>query len=104
MEAPRGLPGHIPHCPDTVLRLAKPLYDLKQTPREWHANLRDVFLSLGFTPAHNDPSLFIHKGEDGSCIRVYADDMLLVSKSLATLDQLRDQLRTHFLVKDLGDV
>ena len=51
---------------------------------------------------HGDPSLFVRKDSQNNWVLVYVDDMLLVSKSDAALDKLRDQLRTHFPMKDLG--
>ncbi|CAI7902230.1 unnamed protein product, partial [Closterium sp. NIES-53] len=37
--------------------LHRPVYGLRQTPREWHDTLRTTLAALGFTPSNADPSL-----------------------------------------------
>lgn len=101
---PPGLAQKFPQVPAEVWRLRRPLYGLKQAPRQWHAKLKSVLKSLGFNPIHGDPSLFVRKDSQNNWILVYVDDMLLVSQSDQALDQLRDQLKLHFPMKDLGQV
>jgi hypothetical protein len=90
-------PGH-------VWRLAKPIYGLKQAPRQWHAKLKGVLLAFGFKRSSYDPSLFIKSTGDNNWVLVYVDDLLLLAKDLPTLQALKDQLRQHFPLKDLGPV
>ncbi|CAI7774478.1 unnamed protein product, partial [Closterium sp. NIES-53] len=37
----------------------RPVYGLRQAPREWHATLRTTLAALGFAPSTADPSLFL---------------------------------------------
>lgn len=104
MEPPAGLQGINFSAGDEVWRLQKPLYGLKEAPRQWHAKLKAVLGQLGYTPAHGDSSLFIKQGEKGEWVLVYVDDMLLVSPSEDMLSNLKTQLEEHFHVKDLGVV
>jgi hypothetical protein len=101
MEPPPGL-GTV----DTskVWRLRRPLYGLKQSPRQWHSKLKGVLLELGFQPVHGDPSLFLYKGEGSLWILVYVDDLLLLSNSTAQLDRFKAAILKHFPMKDLGEV
>ena len=62
-------------------------------------SLRECSSSWG-TP----PLMKIPVSLSSSWILVYVDDMLLVSKSEAALDQLRDELQSQFPIKDLGAV
>ncbi|CAI7907618.1 unnamed protein product, partial [Closterium sp. NIES-53] len=39
--------------------LRRPVYGLRQAPREWHDTLRTTLAALGFTPSIADPSLFL---------------------------------------------
>ena len=102
MEAAPGVTSS--SAPGMVWRLKRPLYGLKQSPREWHAKLKEVLTELGYEPVHGDPSLFLGKGPDGAWILVYVDDLLLVSNSADQLAQLKKSLSSHFPMKDLGEV
>ncbi|CAI7932709.1 unnamed protein product [Closterium sp. NIES-54] len=39
--------------------LRRPVYGLRQAPREWHDTLRTTLVALGFAPSTADPSLFL---------------------------------------------
>ncbi|CAI7833366.1 unnamed protein product, partial [Closterium sp. NIES-53] len=39
--------------------LQRPVYGLRQAPREWHDTVRTTLAALGFSPATADPSLFL---------------------------------------------
>ncbi|CAI7875525.1 unnamed protein product [Closterium sp. NIES-53] len=43
----------------TQWSLQRPVYGLRQTPREWHDTLRTTLAALGFAPSTADPSLFL---------------------------------------------
>ncbi|CAI7798515.1 unnamed protein product [Closterium sp. NIES-54] len=43
----------------TQLSLRRPVYGLRQAPREWHDTLRTTLAALGFAPSTADPSLFL---------------------------------------------
>ncbi|CAI7874905.1 unnamed protein product [Closterium sp. NIES-54] len=44
----------------TQWSLRRPVYGLRQAPREWHDTLRTTLAALGFVPSTADPSLFLH--------------------------------------------
>ncbi|CAI7743327.1 unnamed protein product [Closterium sp. NIES-53] len=43
----------------TQWNLRRPVYGLRQVPREWHDTLRTTLAALGFAPSTADPSLFL---------------------------------------------
>ncbi|CAI7884443.1 unnamed protein product [Closterium sp. NIES-53] len=43
----------------TQWSIRRPVYGLRQAPREWHNMLRTTLAALGFAPATADPSLFL---------------------------------------------
>ena len=45
---------------DMVCRLNNSLYGLKQAPRVWYSRFTTFLLTLGFTEAKSDTSLFIY--------------------------------------------
>ncbi|CAI7800550.1 unnamed protein product [Closterium sp. NIES-54] len=51
----------------TQWSLRRPVYGLRQAPREWHDTLRTTLAALGFAPSTADPSLFLRT--DTSCQR-----------------------------------
>ncbi|CAI7796490.1 unnamed protein product [Closterium sp. NIES-53] len=43
----------------TQWSLRRPVYGLRQVPREWHDTLRTTLAALGFAPSTADPSMFL---------------------------------------------
>jgi histone deacetylase 1/2 len=99
-------PGFVdPHQPRHVCKLAKSLYGLKQAPRAWFARLSGKLQELGFVPSRADVSLFILNTKTVTIFMlVYVDDIIVVSSTVSAADQLLQQLRAEFPVKDLGSL
>ncbi|CAI7866617.1 unnamed protein product [Closterium sp. NIES-53] len=57
LRRPRGFTGSFPA--GTQWSLSRPVYGLRQAPREWPDTLRTTLAALGFTPSTADPSLFL---------------------------------------------
>ncbi|CAI7743005.1 unnamed protein product, partial [Closterium sp. NIES-54] len=57
LRRPPGFTGSFPT--DTQWSLRRPVYGLRQAPREWHDTLRTTLAALGFVPSTADPSLFL---------------------------------------------
>ncbi|CAI7765855.1 unnamed protein product [Closterium sp. NIES-54] len=57
LRRPPGFSGSFP--PGTQWSLQRPVYGLRQAPREWHDTLRTTLAALGFAPSTADPSLFL---------------------------------------------
>ncbi|CAI7917237.1 unnamed protein product [Closterium sp. NIES-54] len=56
----RRPPGFTESFPaGTQWSFRRPVYRLRQAPREWHDTLRTTLAALGFAPATADPSLFL---------------------------------------------
>jgi hypothetical protein len=49
-----------------------------------------------------DHSVFVHK--NGSVIGLYVDDLLILTPTVALMEQLKEQLSARFRVKDLGEI
>ena len=76
MTVPKGYSQPLP--PNTVCRLKKSLYGLKQANRQWFTKFTTFILSIGFLQSHADSSLFTyHKGSDTLVLLLYVDDILL---------------------------
>ncbi|CAI5517697.1 unnamed protein product [Closterium sp. Naga37s-1] len=57
LRCPPGFIGSFPA--GTKWSLWRPVYGLRQVPREWHDTLRTTLAALGFAPCTADPSLFL---------------------------------------------
>ncbi|CAI7740601.1 unnamed protein product, partial [Closterium sp. NIES-53] len=57
LRRPPGFTGSFPA--GTQWSLRRPVYGLRQAPREWHDTLRTTLATLGFAPSTADPSLFL---------------------------------------------
>lgn len=90
---------------DVVCLLDKALYGLKQAGRAWYHRIDEEIMNLKATRSDADPSLyFIGPVENRTHIIIYVDDILIVSRTDAKIDEVRDFLNTKFEIKDLGDV
>ncbi|KAJ9529095.1 hypothetical protein QJQ45_007775 [Haematococcus lacustris] len=91
---------------NTVCRLQKALYGLRQAPRAWHARLCEELLSMGFKASEADPALFTLQLSTGMVyLLVYVDDCLLCTQQGDTsgLAYVKKQLSSAFKLKDLGE-
>src|ERR1700754_2397550 len=101
MEQPEGFPQG---DKGKVLRLLKSIYGLCQSPRLWHKKLDEVLCNqLGFRKIKSDASVWVYDLDGVRIIvPVFVDDMTLVSKSKEQVDQLKQDLRKFFKLRDLG--
>ncbi|CAI7835010.1 unnamed protein product [Closterium sp. NIES-53] len=92
----------------TTLRwsLRRPLYGLRQAPREWHDTLRTTLAALGFAPSTADPSLFLRTDTSLSpfYILVYVDDLVFAIADTAGLAQVKSELQKRHTCTDLGEL
>ncbi|CAI5475691.1 unnamed protein product [Closterium sp. Yama58-4] len=104
LRRPPGFTGSFP--PGTQWRLQRPVYGLRQAPREWHDTLRTTLAALGFAPSTADPSLFLRT--DTSLppfyILVYVDDLVFATADTAGLAYVKSELQRRHTCTDLGEL
>ncbi|CAI7814338.1 unnamed protein product, partial [Closterium sp. NIES-53] len=90
----------------TAFLLRRPVYGLRQAPREWHDTLRTTLAALGFAPSTADPSLFLRT--DTSLppfyILVYVDDLVFATADTAGLAHVKSELQKRHTCTDLGEL
>ena len=88
-----------------VCKLEKLLYGLKQSPKQWYKHIDSFIRAKKYTRSHYDPCVYYNKLPNGEYIYLllYVDDMLIASKSRATIDKLKKDLFFEFEMKDLGE-
>jgi hypothetical protein len=103
MKQPEGFEavGHEGH--EWVLKLLKGIYGIKQGPRIWSLKLHEALKAIGFTRIESDHSVYIYERKNIKIIvPVYVDDLVLASKSKAAIAQVKEDLKTHFKLRDQG--
>ncbi|CAI7909192.1 unnamed protein product [Closterium sp. NIES-54] len=91
----RRPPGFIgPFPPGTQWSLRRPVYSLRQAPREWHDTLRTTLAALGFAPSTADPLLFLHTETTllPFYILVYINDLVFATAYTAGLAHVKSEL------------
>ena len=73
---------------NTVCKLLKALYSLKQAPRLWQKKLSNALKELGFKPYTSDQCVYINQ-KTGILIITYVDDMLVLGKNAGKIKELK---------------
>ncbi|CAI7815165.1 unnamed protein product, partial [Closterium sp. NIES-53] len=104
LRRPLGFTGSFP--PGTQWSLRRPVYGLRQVPREWHDTLRTTLAALGFTPSTADPSLFLSTDTllPPFYILVYVDDLVFATADTAGLAHVKSELQKRHTCTDLGEL
>ncbi|CAI7900994.1 unnamed protein product, partial [Closterium sp. NIES-54] len=102
LRRPPGFTGSFP--PGTQWSLRRPVYGLRQAPREWHDTLRTTLAALGFAPSTADPSLFLRTdiALPPFYVLVYVDDLVFATADTAGLAHVKSELQKRHTCTDLG--
>ncbi|CAI7903292.1 unnamed protein product [Closterium sp. NIES-53] len=104
LRRPPGFAGSFP--PGTQWSLRRPVYDLRQAPREWHDTLRTTLAALGFAPSTADPSLFLRTDTllPPFYILMYVDDLVFATADTEALTLVKSELQKRHTCTDLGEL
>ncbi|CAI7895096.1 unnamed protein product [Closterium sp. NIES-54] len=104
LRRPPGFTGSFP--PGTQWSLRRPVYGLRQAPREWHDTLRTTLAALGFAPSTADPSLFLRTDTllPPFYVLVYVDDLVFATADTAGLAHVKSELQKRHTCTDLGEL
>ncbi|CAI5504785.1 unnamed protein product, partial [Closterium sp. Naga37s-1] len=97
-----GFTGSFP--PGTQWQLRRPVYGLRQAPREWHDTLRSTLAALDFFPSSADPSLFVRRGSTPFFVLVYVDDLVFATPDRRALASVKEELQRRHTCTDLGEL
>ncbi|CAI7833472.1 unnamed protein product, partial [Closterium sp. NIES-54] len=101
------LPGLTESFPkDTQWSLRRPVYGLRQAPREWHDTLRTTLAALGFAPATADSSLFLRTDTSLPLfyVLVYIHDLVFATADTEALTLVQSELQKRHTCTDLGEL
>ncbi|CAI7812466.1 unnamed protein product [Closterium sp. NIES-54] len=103
LHHPPGFTGLSPAGAQWILR--RPVYVLRQAPREWHDTIRTTLAALGFAPSTTDPSLFLCT--DTSLppfyVIVYINDLVFATADTEALALVKSELQKRHSCTDLGE-
>jgi hypothetical protein len=85
----------------SICKLKKSIYGLKQSSRNWNSKFDSVMQKLGFKAAKADPCLYILKDRE-LFILLYVDDCMILGKSMDDIRWVKKELFKSFEMKDLG--
>ncbi|CAI7764038.1 unnamed protein product [Closterium sp. NIES-53] len=104
LRHPPSFTGSFPE--GTQWSLRRPVYGLRQAPREWHNTLRTTLAALGFAPSTVDPSLFLltDPSLNPFYILVYIDDLVFATADIETLTLVKAELQKSHTCTDLGEL
>ncbi|CAI5481425.1 unnamed protein product [Closterium sp. Yama58-4] len=104
LRRPLGFTGSFPEGIQWSLR--RPVYGLRQAPREWHDTLRMTLAALGFAPSTADSSLFLRTDTSLSpfYIIVYVDDLVFATADTEALARVKSELQKRHTCTDLGEL
>ncbi|CAI7864703.1 unnamed protein product [Closterium sp. NIES-53] len=102
LRRPPGFTGSF--LTGTQWSLRRPVYGLRQAPREWHDTLRTTLAALGFAPSTADPSLFLRT--DATLppfyVLVYVDDLVFATADTEALAHVKSELQKRHTCTDLA--
>ncbi|CAI7794349.1 unnamed protein product [Closterium sp. NIES-53] len=104
LRRPPGFTGSFPT--GTQWSLRRPVYGLRQTPREWHNTLRTTLAALGFVPSTADPLLFLRTDTSLPPFYVleYIDDLVFATTDTEALTLVKSELQKRHTCTDLGEL
>ena len=86
-----------------VCRLNKSIYGLKQAANNWYKELANFLLRQGLTRSRNDQSLFARsEAEEYTFILVWVDDIIVVTRSMTVVFDVKKALEATFHVEVRG--
>ncbi|CAI7836564.1 unnamed protein product, partial [Closterium sp. NIES-54] len=104
LRRPPGFTGSFPA--GTQWSLRRPVYSLRQAPREWHDTFRTTLAALGFAPSTSDPSLFLRTDTTlpPFYVLVYVDDLVFATADTEALAHVNSKLQKRHTCTDLGEL
>ena len=88
-----------------VLKLKKSIYGLKQAAANWFELLRSTLLHQGFQQSVKDTCMFFKNLRTSPIVILsYVDDLPIFGKDASEINTIKNSLRRHFRIKDIGEL
>lgn len=87
-----------------VCKLKKSIYGLKQSPRCWSKTFTEFMKNIGFNQSTSDPCVFVRSRQELEILAVYVDDLILITESMESMEELKLALKKRYKMKDMGEL
>ena len=89
---------------ESIWKLKRSLYGLKQSPYQWYHTLRQYLQSLSYTLSRLDGGFFMFYNKEKNTrliLSIYVDDILLIG-TRSLIAQMKEEMCNRFEMHDLG--
>ena len=87
-----------------VCKLIKSLYGLKQAPKQWHEKFDSCMIGNGYKSNECDKCIYFKSWNNlHVIISLYVDEMLIFCSNMHVINEMKNMLKSHFDMKDLGE-
>jgi hypothetical protein len=94
-----------PKYPNSVYKLSKSLYELKQASRAWYARLKTFLLEHGYVMGRVDKTLFtLNHDTDFLLVQIYVDDIMFDGSSHTLVSRFQEMMENEFLMSMMGEL
>ncbi|CAI7797021.1 unnamed protein product, partial [Closterium sp. NIES-53] len=100
LRRPPGFTGTFP--PGTQWSLRRPVYGLRQEPREWHDTQCTTLAAFRFRPSSTVPSLFVRSRPTPYFVLVYVDELVCATADRTALAEVKSKLQKRYTCTNLG--
>lgn len=96
MELPDGIDFGF-NARNTVIKLKKALYGLRQAPKVWNEHLHLFLSELNFQRCLGDPCLYIYVYDDEVIyLLIFVDDFVIVGNDKSLLERFKEKMCSRF--------
>lgn len=90
---------------NSVCRLRRSLYGLKQAARVWNKRIDEVLKRMKFAPSTADPCLYVRcEGKQYVFLLIYVDDVIVICNVEEEFKAVVDGLQQQFKLSVMGDL
>lgn len=87
------------------MSIEKSLYGLKKAAKLWNDEIHKTLIELGFTQGKADACLYSKQVNNDWCfVLIYVDDILIATKSIELIEEIKDGISLKFDIDDLGEI
>ncbi|KAI0991442.1 hypothetical protein K3495_g16745 [Podosphaera aphanis] len=101
-EENKGLAEKLNYNKDSIIKLEKPLYGLKQSGNCWQVKIRSIMRKHGFNCLVSDNAIYQNRTKS-IIVASYVDDFLLVGPNKSDLQKITRELNKEVPLNDLGE-
>ena len=87
-----------------MCKLKRSIYGLKQSPRCWSNAFTEFMKDIGFKQSTSDPCVFVRSQQELEILAVYVDDLILITESTDSMDDLKQALKKRYKMEDTGEL